>query len=290
MLINVIGSGNVASHLVPALVMAGHQIGVIVSQHLAHAQALADRLEAVAAVKTTEPKQNKLSCSSPKPNPILLPTPTDMPMADATIIMVPDAQIANVVASVPTARCGVLIHTSGATDIAVLSPAPQSAVLYPCQTFSQGTQLDVSLCPFMVEGSSVEALQLVTSLAQSITQSPTQVSPCNSEQRAQLHLAAVFASNFVNHALLHAQDVMEAAHLPFEALKPLVMQTIQKAFEVGPLGAQTGPAARGDLNTLARHEAILNSIDFREKEFKKRIYHLMSDSIGQTYHHNHHNE
>ena len=57
MLINVIGSGNVASHLVPALVMAGHQIGVIVSQHLAHAQALADRLEAVAAVKNVSAEQ-----------------------------------------------------------------------------------------------------------------------------------------------------------------------------------------------------------------------------------------
>jgi predicted short-subunit dehydrogenase-like oxidoreductase (DUF2520 family) len=89
-----------------------------------------------------------------------------------------------------------------------------------------------------------------------------------------LHIAAVFASNFTNHMLTISKTIMDASNLPYTWLTPLISETINKSFEIGPLAAQTGPAKRGDLKILDQHLSML-----QEDEQIAEIYKLVSQHI-----------
>ena len=98
------------------------------------------------------------------------------------------------------------------------------------------------------------------------------------ELALELHLAAVFACNFTNHLLGQAEKVMDMQQLPLDWLKPLVEETIKKAFDLGPGGSQTGPAVRNDEGTLQKHLEMLDS----NPELKK-LYDVISKDIGNIY-------
>jgi predicted short-subunit dehydrogenase-like oxidoreductase (DUF2520 family) len=99
----------------------------------------------------------------------------------------------------------------------------------------------------------------------------------SSEERRLLHLAAVFSSNFTNHLLLHASHIMERLDLPFSLLNPLMKETLRKAFEIGPGRAQTGPAIRGDRETMQAHLELLKG-----DEQATRLYEILSRSIKDS--------
>jgi hypothetical protein len=92
-----------------------------------------------------------------------------------------------------------------------------------------------------------------------------------------LHLAAVIASNFTNHLFSISEQLLEQEHLSFTLLKPLIEETVAKAFELSPLKAQTGPAIRHNHEVMRKHRLLL-------REFPKlmQIYEVMSDSIMQS--------
>ena len=77
------------------------------------------------------------------------------------------------------------------------------------------------------------------------------------EQRANLHVAAVFANNFANRCFAIAEKILEEKDLPFELLHPLMEETLAKALQDSPARMQTGPAMRGDEDTLRRHLLLL---------------------------------
>lgn len=89
-----------------------------------------------------------------------------------------------------------------------------------------------------------------------------------------MHLAAVFACNFVNHMYLAATELLADEDISFEILKPLIKETARKAIESDPYIAQTGPAVRNDQNILQKHIEMLKEYS----EFQK-IYSFVSDSI-----------
>ena len=91
-------------------------------------------------------------------------------------------------------------------------------------------------------------------------------------------MAAVFASNFSNHMLALSKEIMRRHDLNFEFLKPLIAETFNKSFEIGPDKAQTGPARRGDLETLDAHMELL-----KEDPAVAEIYKLVSQHILDTY-------
>ena len=94
-------------------------------------------------------------------------------------------------------------------------------------------------------------------------------------QREALHVAAVFVNNFSNHLFAMAYDICQQEGLDFNILKPLIRQTIQKIEEGTPATVQTGPAARGDTGTIARHLAWLA----QKEPYYKTIYQAMTNSI-----------
>ena len=155
-----------------------------------------------------------------------------------------------------------------------LETLAQYGVLYPCMTFTKGDEINMKECPFLVEASDEKALATLKRIAARIGNGATE---CDSDGRNRLHLAAVLASNFTNHMLLKAQEVLKQADLPLSILRPLTMQTISKAFRMSPLTSQTGPARRNDTATIRRHEAIIDDVHLAE------IYEAVTKSIMATY-------
>jgi len=82
---------------------------------------------------------------------------------------------------------------------------------------------------------------------------------CDSLQRLNLHLAAVFASNFTNHLWSIAYQLCEKQRVEFSLLQPLIKQTLNKVIShnQNPALFQTGPAIRNDVNIMNKHLEML---------------------------------
>lgn len=164
-------------------------------------------------------------------------------------------------------------HTSGATPGAVLAPHfERYGVFYPLQSFSQDRVPVWSKIPFCVDAHSSDDLLLLKKIAKTIGNLVYRV---NDEQRASLHVAAVFANNFANRCFALAEQILDEKGLPFEMLHPLMEETLAKALQDSPAKMQTGPAMRGDKDTLQRHLRLLDA----HPELSE-IYRIMSNSIN----------
>jgi len=78
------------------------------------------------------------------------------------------------------------------------------------------------------------------------------------DQRAGYHAAACIASNHLVALLGQVQRVAANVGLPLEAFLPLARGALDDVELLGPTGALTGPAARGDLATIDRHRQVLH--------------------------------
>jgi predicted short-subunit dehydrogenase-like oxidoreductase (DUF2520 family) len=181
-----------------------------------------------------------------------------LPAADFYLLAVPDAAVPALLAAVAWPAGALVAHLAGALPVAVFAAAPQvrGGVLYPLQTFSPGRAINWPAVPLFVEAPEPAAEAALLALARSLSQ---QVALLDSAQRLRLHLGAVFASNFTNHVLGIAHQLLAEAGLDFDLLAPLVRETVDKALgaQPSPFAVQTGPAARHDTPTLAAHAAAL---------------------------------
>lgn len=176
--------------------------------------------------------------------------------SDFLFLCVQDDQILSVCQEIPDIQ-GIVVHTSGSTDMQVLNKSTHYGVFYPMQTFSKEIDTDWSKVPLYIEGNSpaVEARLLELALILS-----PKVHFLNSQARMQLHIAAVFACNFTNLMLGSAADIMEQNGLSFSDLTSLVQCTLDKAFSVkNPHQVQTGPAVRNDSGTMTKHLQSLSA-------------------------------
>jgi len=237
--VGLFGAGRVASALAPALLAAGHQLAFVASRRLEPAQALAAGLPGCLAL----------------PQAAALAAP---PPADVYLLAVPDAAVPELLAAGAWPTGALLAHVAGALPLAVFAARPQvrGGVLYPLQTFSPGRRIDWPSVPLFVEAAAPGAEATLLALARSLSQ---RVALLGSAERLRLHLGAVWASNFTNHLVGVAQQLLAEAGLPFELLHPLVRETVDKALAARPSAyvVQTGPAVRHDAATLAAHEAAL---------------------------------
>jgi len=188
--------------------------------------------------------------------------------ADWVILAVRDDAIAGVAKALAPFVPGALVtHTSGATPGAVLQPYfVRYGVFYPLQSFSTERSPVWSKIPFCVDARLEEDLLYLKKVGKVIGNLVYQV---NDDQRAVLHVAAVFANNFSNHCFAIAEKILEEKDLPFELLHPLMEETLAKALHESPARMQTGPALRGDVDTIRRHlEWLERHPDWRELYLK----------------------
>lgn len=252
----IIGAGNLAWHLAPALEDAGLVISSVYSRHRRNAQRLADRLYGT-------PAQDHLDFSTSK--------------AQLFIIAVADDAIEAVAQGLQLPPGATLVHTSGSQPLLALRRAAthRTGVFYPVQTFSQSRYVDFRQVPLCLESDDPEVLLRLTKLARKISQHVALVS---SEERQVLHVAAVLANNFTNHLLRMAQTLTEAHYVDFSLLHPLIEETVQKALEGSPAAAQTGPAVRGDETTIKRHLKQLRHFD----PAYAKVYRLLTQHIQEN--------
>ena len=244
-----LGSGNVATNLALALKANGQSIVQIFSPNLVNAKELAERIGSISIDRFSEIDQE----------------------ADLYIIAVKDDAIAEVARNLKGVN-GLVVHTSGTTDIKVLSSEVKHAgVFYPLQTFSKSREADFKTIPLCLEASDHYQLEILTQVAEKLSNKVYQL---DGEKRKVLHLAAVFACNFTNHLYALSNQILTKNDLNFNLIKPLIIETADKVMVDLPENLQTGPAIRNDENTINKHLAMLSDLpDLQE------IYQTLSNSI-----------
>lgn len=243
--INIIGSGNVAYHLMENI------------------DTLPDfRLQQV-AVRSKEKVLDLVS------EDLIVTDIKNLNPADLTIIAVTDDAIKLVSDEIPYQN-HLVVHTSGTTSMQILNDKNRKGVFYPLQTFSKSRPVDFKNIPLCLETEQENDLKYLKVLAQQMSDKVYEIS---SEQRKSLHVSAVFVSNFVNHMYAIGDKICEENNIPFEILHPLIQETAVKITSLSPEEAQTGPAVRHDEKTITTHQNFLTNETF------KNIYKLITESI-----------
>ncbi|MBP6334960.1 MAG: DUF2520 domain-containing protein [Bacteroidia bacterium] len=243
------GSGNVAMHLGPALLNAGHTIVQVVGRSETGTRRLAKKLSCSYTVDTSKIEQK----------------------ADVFILAIRDEAIANFVKKIPH-NAKLVLHTSGSVDSKVFSRRFKNyGILYPVQSLSAKRKVNFSKIPLCLEASTATAKKQLLTLANSLSETIHWV---NYNQRLTIHLAAVFANNFSNHLFTISQDILAEKDIEFDILRPLIMETASKVQINSPVDMQTGPARRGDSTTIAKHLSLL-----KKDQLKIKIYEAISNSI-----------
>jgi predicted short-subunit dehydrogenase-like oxidoreductase (DUF2520 family) len=185
------------------------------------------------------------------------------------IIAVSDNAIASVSSQIPYTSKMVL-HTSGSVGITEMDSKNIRGSFYPVQTFSKTKKINFEEIPICIEIEQEKLYKVLDIIAFSISK---KVYKIDSDQRKALHVAAVFVNNFANHLFEIGNEICEENEIRFEILKPLIQETAAKILKLTPNEAQTGPAKRNDTQTINAH------LNFLTNENQKEIYKLLTKSI-----------
>jgi len=175
---------------------------------------------------------------------------------DLLVVATPDGAIARVAAAVEPDEHGVIAHMAGAQGLDVLAPHVRRASLHPLVALPDaalGAERLSSGAWFAVAGDA-----LVRRAAEDLGGRCLEVPDA---QRTLYHAAAVIASNHLVALLGQVERVAQGAGVPLEAYLDPVRETVENVAALGPARALTGPAARGDGETLARHRAALDAAE-----------------------------
>ncbi len=175
--------------------------------------------------------------------------------ADAVLLCVPDAEIANAAAAIAPGR--LVGHCSGATRLDVLAPH-EAFSLHPLMTVTvDGARF--AGAGAAIAGSTPRALGLAARLAAALGLQAVNVPE---DQRTTYHAAASIASNFLITIEAAAERLAAQAGVDRALLVPLVRAAVENWARVGAERALTGPVARGDEVTVsAQREAIRESAE-----------------------------
>ncbi|TAH17964.1 MAG: DUF2520 domain-containing protein [Cytophagales bacterium] len=265
--IALIGAGNVSSHLASIFTKKGHTITEIYSRKLQNAAALASSFAGVVPTDRLDFSESK---------------------AEFFLVSVTDNALENVLNQLVTLPNAIIAHTSGSHPLSIIPQSTQAGIFYPLQTFSKSKEVNFEQIPICLEANNKHNLLLMRQLASSISH---HIYEFDSEERQILHLAAVFSCNFSNFLFTISKHILEKnkKEIPFDILKPLISETLEKAFEISPENAQTGPAKRADTAIIGKHLALLDTLFTQNKAINKReenwkkIYDLLTKQIIRFY-------
>ena len=167
-----------------------------------------------------------------------------------------------------------IVHTSGASSLEVLSKCNRTGIFYPLQTFTKGKIISFDDIPMCIEAKNEKDFELLLNLGKTLSNTVIEVS---SEQRKILHVAAVFVNNFTNYMYTIGADICTENNIDFKILQPLIKETAAKLDDLTPYQSQTGPAKRGDQKTLHKHLQLIKNTHQRE------LYTLLSNAIKEKH-------
>jgi predicted short-subunit dehydrogenase-like oxidoreductase (DUF2520 family) len=247
--VSIVGSGNLASHLIPRLIEKGIKVQQLFSRNATTAKSLS--------------RKYKIEFAS---------TLNDIDLnVDIILLCVSDTSIRTITPHFKN-FAGIVCHTSGTAPIRDLNKHKgNNGVLYPLQTFSAKAKVDWNNIPVFVEGSNAATEKKVLQLAKRLSKKSFKLS---SKQRKELHLAAVFVNNFVNACYTIAHTHLQKQNLKWEYLLPLIDQTTLKVHSHAPVDVQTGPARRNDQKIIQEHLQLLK----KDKQALE-VYRVMTSYI-----------
>jgi predicted short-subunit dehydrogenase-like oxidoreductase (DUF2520 family) len=184
---------------------------------------------------------------------------------DVVIIATPARAIAEVARAIRAVEATAIVHLSGACGLDVLAPHTRRASVHALMTLPDAATGAARLPGgwFAVAGDAV-ALELVAALA-------GRSFVVADDERERYHAAASVASNHLVVLLGQVERLAEMAGVPFAAFLPLIRASVDSVAAVGAERALTGPAARGDDETIERH---LKAID----ESERPLYRVLSNA------------
>ncbi|WP_344182244.1 Rossmann-like and DUF2520 domain-containing protein [Kribbella lupini] len=230
--IGIIGAGRAGSALGAALASAGHPVTGVSARSRASLDRAAHLL----------------------PHAPVMPPDQVAGRADVVLLAVPDDAIAAVAATLPLTPDQYVVHLSGAHGLAVLQGAQATPVaLHPPMTFPGGP-VDLTDVVFTATAPA-EAVDFVERLVKGLGAGVQWVAE---EHRALYHAGLVHGANHLTTLVSQAYDVLREAGVadPAAALGPLLSATLDNTLRSGH-DALTGPIARGDVETVAAHLAVL---------------------------------
>lgn len=249
-----IGAGNLATNFGMALFKAGCDITQVYSRTEDAAMKLSSLLGA-SPITNIEDLNNE---------------------ADIYIFALKDSVIADIIPYVcKDKKDKIFLHTAGSVSVDIFKGTVKHyGVFYPMQTFSKAKLLDFNDITCFIEASDEYTNDILIELGSMVSD---KVYPLDSEARKSLHLAAVFACNFVNHCYEISSELLARHGLSFDIMLPLIDETALKVHAMSPLEAQTGPAKRYDQNIIRAQSDLL-----KDNPIFKQIYECMSLSINRV--------
>ncbi len=205
--------------------------------------------------------------------------------SDVTLLSVGDDQIeacGRELAQLDMAGTGVVFHCSGALASTVLEPLRARglhiASVHPIRSFADpqrvATEFDGTFCG--MEGDTA-ALAVLAPALRAIGAQLIELNPAN---KTLYHAAAVLSCNYLNVLLDAALRTWQAAGVEPDTaralMQPLTQGTLDNIMRLGPVAALSGPLVRGDLATVARHQAALDESD----PAIGQLYRFMAEQTG----------
>jgi len=183
------------------------------------------------------------------------------------LLTVPDDAIENVcsklVAEQAFVKGTIVAHCSGSLNSTALNSATIKNLnvgsLHPLQTFPsvEAGVKGLERCYFFCEGDEI-SLPVLLELGSRIGMGAFKVKP---EKKVFYHLAAVSACNYLSVLMEASQELAEMAELDrsafWNAVLPMVEQTLSNISAIGAVAALTGSIARGDAQVINRHRNAL---------------------------------
>jgi predicted short-subunit dehydrogenase-like oxidoreductase (DUF2520 family) len=263
--ITLIGAGNLAQALGPALKTAGYKIDFVAARETA-----SSRRRAAMLARLLEARTQSLSDAGPSSD-ILWICHTDDALAET----------AKLLARKPGWQGKIVFHSSGALSSDVLSPLKRkgasTASLHPMMTFVPGATPRMEEVPFAVEGDNravAVARRIVRDLgAESFA--------LRKAAKPLYHALGSFSSPLIVAALVTAERVGRGAGLTASqtrrVMAPILRQTIKNYAERGAAAAFSGPIKRGDLNTVLRHLKELKRVPGASEVYRALVKSALMD-------------
>ncbi len=166
---------------------------------------------------------------------------------DLVLVCTPDAAVTDVAAAVEPGPA-VMAHVAGSLGLDALAPHERRAAVHPLislPTAGIGTGRLLASGWFAIAGEPI-AGELVAALG-------GRAFSVADEDRAVYHAAACIAANHVVALLGQVERLAATIGVPAEAYVDLARASVDNVAALGAAAALTGPAARGDHETIARH-------------------------------------
>lgn len=240
--IGFIGAGRVAKGLAWGLAESGQRVAAVASRSLGSAEQLAARIAGCRAAANAQDVVDR---------------------SDLIFVTVPDDAIAAVTASLKWREGAAVIHCSGATEVAALSPAAlagaQIGGFHPLQLFADPEVALAGLpgCTIAIEAEAPLLSQL-EQLALALRCRTIRLPPgCRARYHAAAHYAAGFVITLLNQAVELWQSFGIEREDTIRALLPLLRGTAASVERSGLAQGLAGTYSRGDIGTLEKHLAEL---------------------------------